>query len=211
MCLCGAGFADSLRAAEGNWARYEVVAGPIGLPHVTEVILSFPVAEDVGAKPAIWFQLEVWAGEERLYAVAALVSSLDFIYPGAREVVTHRYLLFPGAERGLEYVARETGSGFVPRMAFYRNLVPHAAEFADGTYLGRTLRRVERGIGAKLLPLADALRLELETEVVIARSRHLKEDDGVRLYPPGPPGTRISRPSRHQDLQTLPIHTAMCR
>lgn len=54
---------------EGQWAVYELTdEQPI--PGLTRIRISFPSAEKVNNKEAIWFQFETFAGEERLFGTS---------------------------------------------------------------------------------------------------------------------------------------------
>jgi len=188
---------------EGLWGEYEVVEGKGKKPNLTHVILSLPAVEMVDGKEAIWFQLEAFSGDERFYALALLVSSLDFLRPGGADVNVHRYILFPavflsgekGSGNPLEFVSSSTGKAILPPFDFFNKLLPHANNtdeqmmplFAEGTYLGRSLRLHKKGTDASLLHLKDARRLELEEDVLIGTGRNFKDAEGKRLYIPGQP------------------------
>ena len=184
----------TLQRLEGLWGRYRITDGQEPIPGLTEVALSFPAVEQVDGEDAIWFQFEAFAGKERLFAVALLVPSVDFLYRCGPEVEVYRYLLFPGKGDGhpLEYVSSSTGEAVVPKLNFFKNLMPHAQSvhdpemplFSEGTYLGHPLRRIEKGRGAKRLPSEEARHLELDSEVLIGTSRSTRDDMSGRLYGP---------------------------
>jgi len=180
---------------KGLWGKYEVVEGKNKKPNLTHVILSLPAVETVDCKESIWFQLEAFSGDKRLYALALLVSSLDFLRPGGVDVHVYRYLLFPATGNPLEFASSSTGEAILPPFDFFKNLLPHAKDtdeserplFAEGTYLGRSLRLRKKGIDANLLPTKDARRLELEDDMLISTGRNFKDAEGKRLYLPGQP------------------------
>ena len=185
----------TLKELERLWAKYDVVESESKEPNLTHVILSLPAVEMVKGKEAIWFQLEAFSENERLYAVALLVSSLDFLRPGGADVNVYRYLLFPATGNPLEFISSSTGEAILPPFDFFKNLLPHAQDtddskmpfFAAGTYLGRSLRLRKKGIDASLLRLKDVRRLELEEDVLIGTGRNFKDAEGKRLYLPGQP------------------------
>ena len=185
----------SSQELEGLWGKYEVVEGKSKKPHLTHVLFSLPVVETVEGKEAIWFQLEAFSKDERLYALAILVSSLDFLRPGGADVNAYRYILFPAKGNPLEFVSSSTGKALLPPFDFFKKLLPHAKDineletplFVEGTYLGRPLRLLEKGMDANLLSLKDARRLEIEEDVLIGTGRNFKDAEGKRLYIPGQP------------------------
>lgn len=181
----------TLQEVEGLWGRYEMIGGgQDSLPGLTHVVLSFPAVERVNGKQAVWFQLEAFSGDRRLYAIALLVPALDFLYRCGLDVDVYRYLLFPEKDHPLEYVSKATGKAMIPKLDFFRNLLPHAASvddpempfFVKGIYLGHFMHRLEKGKGASLLPLKEVRRLELDSDVLIGNSRSFRDDGSGRLY-----------------------------
>ncbi len=181
------------RELKGLWGRYELLGGQGARPGVTRVVLSIPAVETLKkGDEAIWFQLEAFSDDRRIYAIALLTSSLDFLCPDGADVDAYRYLLFPAEGSPLEFVSSRTGKALLPAFDFFKNLLPHARNeddremplFTDGTYLGHRLRRLEAGKDASLLPLKDARRLELETDVLIGTGRNFKDAEGKRLHMP---------------------------
>ncbi|MFH1567605.1 MAG: hypothetical protein ABIL09_06340 [Gemmatimonadota bacterium] len=183
---------EGLESLEGIQARYSVPRGRAPIPGLTEVILGFPRVESVAGGKAIWFQMEALAGQQRLFAVAMLVSGADFLYPSALPVTVHRYLLFPPEGGPIEYVDQATGKALVPKLEFFRNLLPHSVAvtdldlpfFREGTYLGQPLHRTSMGPEYELLALDGARRLALDGEVLVGTSRSSRDDGSGRLYGP---------------------------
>ncbi|MEW6754382.1 MAG: hypothetical protein AB1505_25875 [Candidatus Latescibacterota bacterium] len=208
-CLAApAGAVVPLKKLEGRWARYEVVDPPDALPRLTALRLGFPQREKVGEAEAIWFQLEAYGGESRLYALGMLVAETEFLYPGGTPVPVARYVLFPAQGPPLEYVEQSTALALVPRLAFFSTLLPHAAQSSDpdmpffsrGVYLGRALLRVEEGDKASMLPVSQARRLVLDTDVLVGTSRSVRDVRGQRLLPAAPDWTGEEPDYEYRDL-----------
>ncbi len=162
------------------------------IQEMTSLEISFPGIELVNGKEAVWFQMKVFAGEKQLYGLAMLVPSLDFLYPCGQDVDVFRYCLFPGNGRPLEFKSRSTGKASLPKMDFFKKLLPHASDVQDpdmplfqkGTYLGHTLYLIGREKEAVLLPLDKVKLLDLDTDVLIGTSRSFRDDMSGRKYPP---------------------------
>lgn len=209
-CLAAPAWSDpvSLKKLEGTWARYDVTGMPGALPAITSVRLSFPQRDRAGQGEAIWFQLEAYGGESRLFALAMLVGAPDFLYPGGLAVPVTRYVLFPAQGPPLEYVEQGTGLALLPHLGFFSTLLPHGTEVADpdlplfarGVYLGRSLRRVDRGGKAELLPVAQARRLVLDTDVLVGTSRAVRDISGRRVLPATPNPTGDEPDYQYRDL-----------
>ncbi|MFC1694138.1 hypothetical protein ACFL1R_11590 [Candidatus Latescibacterota bacterium] len=185
-------YEKTLRDYAGFWGKYEVIDGKSSIPGLTHIMFSLPAVESVNGSDAVWFQLEAFSGNERLYSIAFLAASLDFLYPGDTEVDVKRYILVPADGSPIEYVSKSTGRAVLPIFDFFKNLLPHAKSTADpdmpffikGTYLGKSLLRIENGKGAGLVSLKDIHRIELETDVLIGTSRSIRDDGSGRLYIP---------------------------
>ena len=198
----------TLRDLEGLSARYEFVGGWNAKPSLTHVVLGFPRFEMVEGKEAIWFQLDAFSEDERVYTIALLVPSLDFLYRCGADVDVFRYLLFPAEGNPLEYVSKSTGKAIIPMLNFFKNLMPHAKNvhepemplFLEGTYLGHLMHRVKKGRNAKLLPIEEARRLELDADVLIGNSRSYKDDGSGRIYWPGK-----EAPQGNPDYNYIPL------
>ncbi|MBI4558374.1 MAG: hypothetical protein HY706_12405 [Candidatus Hydrogenedentes bacterium] len=194
--------------ARGHWARYEVAGGSAAKPAVTELVLSIPAGKTKKGEKGVWFQLEAFAGNERLYAFAVRASSLEFLRSSenAAEVTAYRYVLFPSEGEPLEYVNKRTGLAYLPPFDFWRALIPHAktgsrdALFEEGVYLGRAIRRVETGRNAGLLPVDLARRLELDPDISIGTGRNFKEAEGRRIYTEDKP-----KPAGEPDYTYIPL------
>ncbi len=195
FCLLTAtgSLADLASSAQGNWARYEVTGLPGALPSLSHLVVSLPPTQRADDPSRFWVQVEAFAGPRRCFALAMQVGSLDFLYPGGGAVEVFRYVLFPAAGEGLEFVSATTGQALLPPCGFFTHLLPRAVAVADpdmpffatGTWAGRTLRRVARGNRASLLPVGQARRLVLDPEVLVGTSRSVRDTNTGRLYQPG--------------------------
>lgn len=183
--------ASQILSSIGRWARYEIDGVQGSLPGgLTHLELSFPTAETVENRQAVWFQMDALSQDEVAFSMAMLVPSAEFLSPHGAEVEVLRYVLFPREGAGIEYISLETGQPVLPVYSFFRMLLPHVADPEDtaspfserGSYMGHRLHRVAQGEGAHLLPVERARRLELSTTVLVGLGRPLRDTVGERLY-----------------------------
>lgn len=171
---------------EGQWARYVVAENQNAGPGIDQIVLSTPAIEQSADGNGVWFQFAAHAKGKRLFAIAMLASSLDCLRTEGAEVTVHRYILFPAGQEPLEYASKRTGKALLPSFDFLKKLLPKAlgespdALFSEGRYLGHRIHRVETGEDAQLLPVSQARRLVLDTDVVIGTSRNFKDEEGIR-------------------------------
>lgn len=192
LLLCACAPPDGLESLEGTRAHYAFEPGKAPIPGLTELVVGFPRVETTDGERAIWFQMQAMAGEQRLFAVAMLVSAPDFLNPSALPVTVHRYILFPSEDPPIEYLNAATSRALVPKLDFFANLLPHSTAvgdpdlpfFREGTYLGQPLRRTSTGPGAELLPTEGLRQLSLDGEVLIGTSRSTRDDGSGRLHGP---------------------------
>lgn len=183
--------AEGLRDAEGSWARYGVESG--GLPHVDQLLVSLPRVESVEDGEAVWFQMEAFSGGDPVFAVAILVSNLDFLRDGGASPVVRRYLLYPSGEEPLEYVDAANGRALLPFFGLFEGLLPVAPSssphplFELESYLGRTLTPARQGTsGARPLPnlIGHHRVLSLDDRVLVGSSRPFRDDGTGREIDP---------------------------
>lgn len=172
-----------LSEVEGQWARYDFPEqSPI--PGLDHLVLSFAPSSGQGGRT--WFKMEARADTGRLFTVALEIDAYDFLYPGGSSVEVYRYVLLPADGPALEYVDAASGEARVPRLSFFEVLLPHAGRptapdlplFAEGTFLGQPIERVERGDGVRAPSLSSLRVLDLDDDVLIGTSRS-RRDDGT--------------------------------
>ena len=191
--------AADIHKAGGAWARYRVPGAGASLPRIDTLTLSTPRVETTPAGDALWFQMEAeWQGT-RVFAIAMLVSDVQFLDGTGAPPVVHRYILVPGKGDPLEYVDRATGEAFLPRFGLFDGLLPTAPAgspaplFELDEFLGRSLALESSSlVGAQMLASFKGHPvLELDDRVLIGSSRHFRDDGTGRemdyqVIPPQP-------------------------
>lgn len=170
---------------EGAWARYRVASSAAAIPDVDQLLVSTPRVEATSDGAFVWFQMEAFRRGERVFAVAMLVSDLDFLRDAGAAPVVRRYLLYPAQGEPLEYVDAATGSARLPRFGLFDGLLPIAPQGAPRPfsglteYLGRTLTLEREGAsGARPLPnlIGHHRVLPLDDRVLVGSSRSFRDD-----------------------------------
>lgn len=181
--------ASDLHALEGAWARYRVTDGTAHVPRMDTITLSTPLVEATPDGDALWWQMEAMRGGDRVFAIAMLVSDVAFLEAGGAAPTVHRYILLPAKGEGIEYVDRGTGQARLPHFGLFDGLLPTAAPgpgpalFRLTEFLGRALVPDRASpVGARVLVDPSHLRvLELDDRVLIASSRHFRDDGTGRV------------------------------
>ena len=177
----------------GQWARYEFADQP-PIPGLSHVVMALPAGE----AGETWWRLEAHTDSVRLFTVDMQVGSLEFLYPGGLAVPVERYILTPADGRPREYVDAATDDALLPKIGFFRHLLPRASRPADpempfftrGAWLGQPLVRTQTGAGTPPVDLDGLRRLALDGEVLIGNSRDFRDDRKGRLYEPTPDWNR---------------------
>ena len=183
----------SFRKLTGQWAKYEFSEPFDSLPDLSHIVLSFPKQDNENKTTTIWFHLGAFSGKDKLYSIAILVPSLDFLSPCNQEVKVLRYILFPANSEPIEYTSAQSGEAVIPRFDFFKNLLPHTLTlhdpdipfFKNGWYLGKQITLSETGKNAPALNLDSLKTLILDEDVLIGNSRSIKDDGSGRIHQPG--------------------------
>jgi hypothetical protein len=183
----------SFRKLTGQWAEYEFQEKFDSLPDLSHIVISFPKQNQINKVDVIWFRLEAFSDKDKLYSLAMLVPSLDFLYPCGQDVKVFRYILFPADSEPVEYITAQSGEAVVPKFNFFKNLLPHALKFHDpgmpffknGSYLGKPISLSRKGKDESYMNLDSLKLLSLDQDILIGNSRSFRDDQSGRIHQPG--------------------------
>ena len=111
---------ETLDDYAGRWAKYVLIQKP-PIPGLTHLVVALPSIETVDGVPCIWYQMEVFSGEKRMFAIEMLTPSLDFLYRCADAVPVERYIFYPPEGGPVEWKHQTTGDCIIPKVDFFQN------------------------------------------------------------------------------------------